>query len=218
MCGTTATSGSGLSGVLPLLSSAGGVAACRGRGLRVGGQERGCHGDLHAGISHPSKAIRFGWPVPSPTASGSVGTCAAPAGALGSPAQRGGSQRAGHTRFPPLLPGAAEVSGRAPGTFHPREPRAGGTRSAEPGAWGCVLAAGPCVLLRSAGPGAGAWRRPHARSRGHEILAGFLPQLNTSLCLKPNFKRPFACIALFIHGQLVTLTPLTDFGLCMLYY
>lgn len=130
-----------------LLSSAGGVAACRGRGLRVGGHVRRCHGDLHAGISPRSKAVRFGWSVPSPTASGSVGTCAAPAEALGSPAQRGCSQRAGHPGFPPLLPGAAEVSGRARGTFHPREPRARGTRSAEPGAWGCLLAARPCVLL-----------------------------------------------------------------------
>uniref|UniRef100_A0ABK0LQ23 NADH:ubiquinone oxidoreductase complex assembly factor 6 n=2 Tax=Rattus norvegicus TaxID=10116 RepID=A0ABK0LQ23_RAT len=92
-----------------LLSSAGGVAACRGRGLRVGGHVRRCHGDLHAGISPRSKAVRFGWSVPSPTASGSVGTCAAPAEALGSPAQRGCSQRAGHPGFPPLLPGAAEV-------------------------------------------------------------------------------------------------------------
>lgn len=120
---------------------AGGVAAGRGRGLRVEGHvRRGCHGDLHAWFSPRPKAFGFGWPFPSPAASRCVGACAAAPGTLGSPAQRGGDQRARHPGFRPLLPGAAEVSGGAvPG------------RPGEPGACGRGVLS-PELGLRPPGP------------------------------------------------------------------
>lgn len=97
--------------------------------------------------------------------------CAEIAGALGNPAQRGGSQRAGHPWFPPLLPGAAEVSGCA--GARPREPRACGTRSAEARTWGCVLRVLRSARLRSVSVFGEGGRRP-----AHVAMKAWL---NTSL-------------------------------------